>query len=146
MSVNDGNERIIGVPISRKRYILFVNYCVQMVYGNCHQPLSPKDKQTMILTRDEIAFLDVYCHEGTEPPYGGPATDALRKIGVGNVDILNLQWAYLREQPPTAPVIGSASEVAPRLPWANRQVVLRRDADIQAIREETQRARVPHQP
>src|SRR5688500_83151 len=26
----------------------------------------------MILTREEIAFLDVYCHEGTEPPFGGP--------------------------------------------------------------------------
>jgi len=23
--------------------------------------------QAMILTRDEISFLDVYCHEGTEP-------------------------------------------------------------------------------
>src|SRR5207244_2993632 len=29
--------------------------------------------QAMILTRDEISFLDVYCHEGTEPPFGGPA-------------------------------------------------------------------------
>jgi hypothetical protein len=35
----------------------------------------------MILTREEIAFLDVYCHEGTELPLGGPATDALRRIG-----------------------------------------------------------------
>lgn len=31
----------------------------------------------MILTRDEIAFLGVYCHEGTEPQFGGPATEAL---------------------------------------------------------------------
>jgi hypothetical protein len=45
----------------------------------------------MILTREEIAFLDVYCHEGTEPPFGGPATDVLRRIAVQNGDTLNLQ-------------------------------------------------------
>jgi hypothetical protein len=92
----------------------------------------------MILTREEIAFLDVYCHEGTEPPFGGPATDALRSIGVQNGDTLNLQWAYLRDQPPTSPVIGRASTTPP-LPWANREAILRRDADIRAIREEKQR-------
>jgi len=63
----------------------------------------------MILTRDEIAFLDVYCREGTEPPFGGPATDAMTSIGVHSGDTLNLQWAYLRDKPPTGPVIGSAS-------------------------------------
>lgn len=94
----------------------------------------------MILTREEIAFLDVYCHEGTEPPFGGPATDALRKIGVEDGDTLNLQWAYLRERPPTGPAIGAASKVAPPLPWATREAVLHRDADIRAIRDETQRA------
>ena len=95
----------------------------------------------MIFTREEIAFLDVYCHEGTEPPFGGPATDALRKIGVENGDTLNLQWAYLRERPPTGPVIGRASKVAPPLPWADHDAVLRRETEIRAIREETQRAR-----
>jgi hypothetical protein len=95
----------------------------------------------MILTREEILFLDAYCHEGTEPPFGGPATDALRSIGVQNGDTLNLQWAYLRDQPPTAPVIGRASKIAPPLPWPNRDAVLRRDAEIRAIREEKQRLR-----
>ena len=95
----------------------------------------------MILTREEIAFLDVYCHEGTELPFGGPATDALTGIGVANGDTLNLQWAYLRDQPPTSPTIGHASKVAPPLPWANRDTVLRRDAEIQALREEMQRSR-----
>ena len=33
--------------------------------------------QSMILTREEISFLDVYCHEGTEAPFGGPATDVM---------------------------------------------------------------------
>jgi hypothetical protein len=93
----------------------------------------------MILSRDEIAFLDVYCYEGTEPPFGGPATDAMSSIGVQNGDTLNLQWAYLRDRPPTGPIIGHASKVAPPIPWHGREAVLRRDAEIHAIREETQR-------
>jgi len=95
----------------------------------------------MILTREEIAFLDVYCHEGTELPFGGPATDVMTSIGVYNGDTLNLQWAYLRGKPSTSPTIGNASKVAPPLPWANRDAVLRRDAAIRAIREEMQRGR-----
>src|SRR3984893_1407948 len=95
----------------------------------------------MILTREEMGFLDVYCHEGTEPPFGGPATDVMTRIGVQSGDTLNLQWAYLRDKPPTGPIIGNASKVAPPLPWANRDAVLRRDAEIRAIREERQRAR-----
>jgi hypothetical protein len=95
----------------------------------------------MILTREEISFLDVYCHEGTELPFGGPATDAMRRIGVQNGDTLNIQWAYLRDKPPTGPVIGNPSKVAPPLPWANREAVLRRDAAIRTIREEMQRVR-----
>ena len=95
----------------------------------------------MILTRDELAFLNLYCHEGTEPPFGGPATDVMTRIGVQNSDTLNLQWAYLRDKPPTGPVIGNAAKVAPPLPWADREAVLRRDAEIQVIRQATQRAR-----
>ena len=93
----------------------------------------------MILTREEIAFLDVYCHEGTELPFGGPATDVMTSIGVQNGDTLNLQWAYLRDQPPTSPTIGNTSQVAPPLPWTNRDAVLRRDAEIRALREDMQR-------
>src|SRR4051812_35489627 len=95
----------------------------------------------MILTREEIAFLDVYGHEGTELPFGGPATDAMARIGVQSGDTLNIQWAYLRDKPPTGPIIGHASKVAPPLPWANRDAVVQRDAEIRAIREAMQRAR-----
>jgi hypothetical protein len=95
----------------------------------------------MILTREELAFLDVYCHEGTESPFGGPATDVMTRIGVYSGDTRNLQWAYLRDKPPTGPIIGNASKVAPPLPWANREAVLRRDEEIRAIREEIQRTR-----
>ena len=94
----------------------------------------------MILTPEEISFLDVYCYEGTELPFGGPATDALTNIGVQSGDTLNLQWAYLRDKPPTGPTIGKASKVAPPLPWPNREAALRRDAQIRTIREEVQRA------
>ena len=99
----------------------------------------------MILTREEISFLDVYCYEGTERPFGGPATDVMRSIGIQSGDTLNLQWAYLRDSPPTGLIIGHASKVAPPLPWANREAVLRRDAEIGAIREEMQRARSDNQ-
>lgn len=95
----------------------------------------------MILTNNEIAFLDVYCHEGTEPPFGGQATRALTGIGVSSGDTLNLQWAYLRDKPATGPVIGTASPTAPPLPWLNREAVLRRDAEIRQLREDLQRAR-----
>ncbi len=89
----------------------------------------------MILTCEELSFLDVYCHEGTELPFGGPATDAMTSIEVQNGDTLNIQWAYLRDKPPTSATIGKPSKVAPPLPWANREAVLRRDAEIRAIRE-----------
>ena len=95
----------------------------------------------MILTREELSFLDVYCHEGTEPPFGGPATDAMTSIGVHSGDTLNLQWAYLRDKPPTSPVIGNTCDLAPPLPWPNREAVLRRDAELRELREEMQRTR-----
>jgi hypothetical protein len=63
----------------------------------------------------------------------------MTSIGVQNGDTLNLQWAYLRDKPPTSPTIGHASPVAPTLPWANRDAVLRRDAEIRALREDMQR-------
>jgi hypothetical protein len=95
----------------------------------------------MILNRDEIEFLDVYCHEGTEPPFGGPATDLLRRIGVQSGDTLNLQWAYLRDKPPTGPTIGHSAATVPPLPWPDRQALVRRDEEIASIREEFQRLR-----
>src|SRR5580692_11379831 len=100
----------------------------------------------MIVTHEEIAFLDVYCHEGTELPFGGPATDVMTSIGVQNGDTLNLQWAYLLDKPPTNPTIGNASPLAPPLPWANLDAVLRRDAEIRAIRQDMQRTRSTSSP
>jgi hypothetical protein len=89
----------------------------------------------MILTAAETTFLEAYCYEGTPPPFGGPATDVMASIGVHDGDTLNIQWAYLGDKPPTGPVVGKPSTVAPPLPWPNREAVLRRDAEIQAVRE-----------
>jgi hypothetical protein len=92
----------------------------------------------MILTPDEIAFLDAYCFEGTESPFGGAATNVMASIGVHDGDTLNIQWAYLLDRPPSGPVIGNASKVAPPLPWPSREAVLQREEEIRAIREERQ--------
>jgi hypothetical protein len=64
-------------------------------------------------------------------PFWVPATKVIASIGVHDPDTLTLQWAYLRDKPPTGPVIGRGSQIAPLLPWANREAVLRIDAEIQ---------------
>jgi hypothetical protein len=68
-------------------------------------------------------------------PSAVPPTKVMASIGVHDPDTLNLQWAYLRDRPPTGPVIGRGSKIAPPLPWPNREAVLRRHAEIQAVRE-----------
>jgi hypothetical protein len=116
-----------------------------LVYPCCHlyhqdarfqQKPSPITWQsaTVLKGRDHL-------REGTELPFGGPATAVMTGIGVQNGDTFNLQWAYLRDKPPTSPTIGNASPAAPPLPWVNRDAVLRRDAEIRVLREDTQRVR-----
>lgn len=88
-----------------------------------------------MLTPEERAFLDVYIHEVTTSPFGGPATDAIHKIGVGYSDISYLAWAYNREAPCTIDGWGHAADVAPQLPWPNREAVLKRNEEIQRLWE-----------
>jgi hypothetical protein len=47
---------------------------------------------------------------------------------------------------PAGPAIGNASEAAPPLPWADREAVLRRDAEIGTVREAMQRERAGDPP
>ncbi len=54
-----------------------------------------------ILTPEEKAFLEVFIHEASTSPFGGPATDAIHKFGVAYSDIPSLAWAYNREAPCT---------------------------------------------
>jgi hypothetical protein len=91
----------------------------------------------VILTPAEKEFLDVFLHEATTSPFfSGPATKALYALGVEYKDISYLAWAYNREAPRTEFGWGHAAEVAPPLPWPNRDSVLRRDKEIKHIREQ----------
>lgn len=89
-----------------------------------------------ILTPEEKAFLDVFIHEATTSPFTGPATEAIHKIGVAYSDIRSLAWAYNREAPCTTHGWGHAADVAPPLPWLNREAVLKRDEEIRRLSEQ----------
>src|SRR5437016_11764061 len=91
-----------------------------------------------ILTADETRFLDVFLHEATTAPFTGPATQALHRIGVEYGDISYIAWAYEQEVPRTSFVVGHAADIAPALPWPNRQSALRRNQGIQRIWEQRQ--------
>lgn len=95
-----------------------------------------------ILTPQEKDFLDVFIHEATtEPFFRGPATKALHGIGVQYHDISWISWAYNRECPvsPTTFEWGHAAEVAPPLPWPDRETALRRNEEIHRIAEPDRR-------
>jgi|SRR5262249_26681239 len=95
----------------------------------------------VILTSAEKEFLDVFLHEATTSPFfNGPATKALYAIGVEYKDISYLAWAYNLEVPRSSFGWGHAAEVAPALPWANRDTVLKRDQEIQRIWEQRRQA------
>jgi hypothetical protein len=65
----------------------------------------------------------------------------MTSLGAHSGDTPNLQWAYLRDKPPTGPIIGNVSDIALPLSSPNREAVLRRDAEIRGLREEMQRTR-----
>ena len=93
-----------------------------------------------ILTPEEKDFLDVFLHEATTAPFfNGPATKALYAIGVEYRDISYIAWAYPHEVPRTSFEWGHAAAVAPPLPWANRESVLRRSKETQRVREQQQK-------
>ena len=94
-----------------------------------------------ILTPEEKEFLDVFLHEATTSPFfNGPATKALYAIGVEYRDISFISWAYNQEVPRTSWEWGHAADVAPPLPWPNREAVLRRNQEIKRIWEQKQTA------
>ncbi|MBL8794975.1 MAG: hypothetical protein JNM56_13785 [Planctomycetia bacterium] len=84
-----------------------------------------------ILTPAEKEFLDVFLHEVTTSPFTGPATKALHAIGVQYRDISWLATAYHREVPMVNFGWGHAADVAPPLPWPDRDAVLRRNREIE---------------
>ena len=92
-----------------------------------------------ILTAPEKSFLDVFLHEATTSPFTGPATRALHEIGVQYGDISYLAWAYEQDFPRTTFELGHSADVAPPLPWPNRESALRRNKEIQRIWEQDQK-------
>ena len=91
-----------------------------------------------MLTPAEKSFLEVFLHEATTSPFTGPATRALHSIGVEYADVPYLAWAYEQESPRTSFAWGHSPEVAPPLPWATRDAVLRRNQEIQCLWEQAQ--------
>lgn len=87
-----------------------------------------------ILTPAEADFLAVFLHEATTSPFfNGPASKALDSIGVDYHDISYLAWAYEQDVPRTGFEVGHAADVAPPLPWPNREAALRRNNEIRLI-------------
>src|SRR5436190_12108026 len=90
-----------------------------------------------ILTQKEKEFLDVFLHEATTAPFfKGPATQALYAVGVEYSDISYVAWAYDQEVPRTSVEWGHPADVAPPLPWTDRESALRRNHEIQRIWEQ----------
>jgi hypothetical protein len=89
-----------------------------------------------ILSAREKAFLDVFLHEVTTPPFTGPATKALHEIEVEYSDISYIVWAYNQEAPRTSLGWGHAADAAPPVPWLNRDAALCRDREIQQLWEQ----------
>ena len=94
------------------------------------------DLEMSILIPQEKSFLDVFLHEATTSPFSGPATQALHQIGVEYRDISYIAWAYEQDVPRTSFEIGHPADVAPPLPWTDRESVLRRNIEIQLIWEQ----------
>ena len=86
-----------------------------------------------LLTPEENRFLNVFLHEATTAPFTGPATKVLHKNGLEYGDISYIAWAFEQDVPRTRFAVGYAADVAPPLPWSNRQSALRRNQEIQRI-------------
>jgi hypothetical protein len=96
-----------------------------------------KGRELKLLTPDETRFLDVFLHEATTAPFTGPATKALHAVGVEYGDISYIGWAYEQDVPRTNFALGYAADVAPPLPWSNREATLRRNEELQRIWEQS---------
>jgi hypothetical protein len=93
-------------------------------------------REMSILSPHEKSFLHVFLHEATTSPFTGPATKALHQIGVEYGDISYIAWAYGQDVPRTGDEWGHAADVAPPLPWTNRESALRRNLEIQRVWEQ----------
>jgi len=78
----------------------------------------------MPLTKEERDFLDAFAYEATHEPFGGPATDELRRRHIYYADLHGLLTRYHREflAERTMP-FGKPNPTPPPSPWANREQV-----------------------
>lgn len=85
----------------------------------------------MPLTNDERRFLDAYVYEATHEPFGGPATEELRRREIFYADLHGLLTGYHREltREKILP-FGKQNSSPPPSPWANRDDVTRRSRDL----------------
>lgn len=76
----------------------------------------------MSLTKQEREFLDAYVYEATHEPFGGPATDELRRREVYYSDLHEVLTAYHKELTRNHILpFGKHSPSPPPCPWANRE-------------------------
>lgn len=87
----------------------------------------------MRLTKEEREFLDAYVYEATHEPFGGPATDDLRRRGIYYADLHGMITAYHQEvvREKSTPM-GKFSEAPPSSPWATREEAERRNRSLMA--------------
>lgn len=91
----------------------------------------------MPLTREEREFLDAYAWEMTHEPFGGLATDDLRRRSVYYPDLQWLLTAYHREASARgASPMGKHNPVPPASPWLDSEHARLRNL---AVRDECQR-------
>lgn len=84
----------------------------------------------MILNITERTFLRGYLYEGSHAPFSGPATKALRELGVFQSEIPHLLKAAV--EPDEAPPLGEPLPEGIGAPWWDRGEVLRREAEVAA--------------
>jgi hypothetical protein len=95
-----------------------------------------------MLTPEEKQFLDVFLHEATTSPFTGPATESLSKIGVEYGDLSHIAWAYNQEVSRPSFEWGHSAIVVPPLPWTTRESALRRNQEIQCIKDQERKPTV----
>jgi hypothetical protein len=85
----------------------------------------------MLLTAQELNFLTVFIHEATTDPFKGPATEELHRRNIFYNDLSNLMAAYYLEGSGTQEDVGGRpASVPPPCPWSDREMAVRRNAQV----------------
>lgn len=96
-----------------------------------HEPISVRQARGVELWIVQDSLQKSIVHHG---PFN-QRLKALFAIGIEYRDVSNLAWAYNREVPRSSFEWGHSADIAPPLPWLDRQTVLDRDAELRQMRE-----------